>query len=85
MKSTKVPAFLYEYLTKKNKDTFCVICSEPIEPRTIVCISLCNYEQEQNGQYLIDTSLKKYFELNGPNLRYLKESDLLYLLKETPF
>ena len=81
-KSTKVPAFLYEYLEKKNKDTFCVICSEP---RTIACTSLCKYVQEQNEQYLIDISLKKYFELNGPNLLYLKESDLLYLLKEDPF
>ena len=85
MKSSKVPAFLYEYLTKKNKDTFCVICSEQSEPKTIACISLCNYEQEQNGQYLIDTSLKKYFELNGPNSPHSKESDLLYLLKEDPF
>ena len=74
-KSTKVPVFLYEYLEKKNKDTFCVICSEP---RTIACTSLCKYVQEQNEQYLIDISLKKYFELNGPNLLYLKESHLLY-------
>ena len=79
-KSTIVPRFLYEYL-KKKKDNFCIICTEP---RSIACNSLSNYVKNQNKNMKIDTSIIKYLNLNGQNLLFLKESDLLFLLKEDP-
>ena len=80
-KSTQVPKFLYEHL-KKSKSSFCVICTEP---RSIACNSLSEYIREQNPNIEIYTKSNIYDERYGPTLLFLKESDLLYLLKEDPY
>ena len=80
-KSTQVPKFLYEYL-QKTKKSFCVICTEP---RTIACNSLSEYIREKNHDIEIYTKSNIYFDIRGPTLLFLKESDLLYLLKEDPY
>ena len=79
-KSTIVPIYLYEYLSEK-KTNFCVICTEP---RSIACNSLSKYVKDKNKNITISSSVKTYLNLNGPNLIFLKESDLLFLIKEDP-
>ena len=79
-KSTIVPKYLYEYLSGK-KTNFCVICTEP---RSIACNSLSKYVQDKNKNITISSSVKTYLNLKGPNLIFLKESDLLFLIKEDP-
>ena len=80
-KSTQVPKFLYEYL-QKTKNTFCVICTEP---RTIACNELSEYIRKKNRNIEIYSKSKVYFEIEGPKLLFLKESDLIYLLKKDPY
>ena len=85
-KSTKVPIFLYEYLSEQKKKTaFNIICTEP---RSIACESISKYikKLEGNENKKISVSIKDYFQNKDKKyLFYLKESDLLYLLKCDPY
>ena len=82
-KSTQVPIYIYEYLKNNKKiNSFCIICTEP---RTVACNSISNYIQFMNPQIKISSLVKKYFDINGPTLLFLKESELLFLLKKDPY
>ena len=85
-KSTQVPQYLYNYLLNdKKKDNFCVICTEP---RSIACLNISNFiknSNRNNKNINIYTDTEKYFEKNKKYLLYIKESDLLYLLKKDPY
>ena len=81
-KSTQVPQYLYDYLlNEKKKKQFCVLC---IEPRSIACESISKYIGKKNKNINISTRNDGYFEKKEPNLLFLRESDLLYLLKKDP-
>ena len=80
-KSTQVPQYLYNYLEEKKKNSFCVICSEP---RAIACETISNYIRKNNKNININTLNEKYFDKNAKQLLFIKESDLLYLLKKNP-
>ena len=80
-KSTQVPKYLYDYLQEDN-NRFCIICTEP---RSIACTSISKYIKSKNRYINIDNNVNKYFEIDGPTLLYIKESDLLYLLKVDPY
>ena len=80
-KSTQVPQYLYDYLEEKNKKSFCIICSEP---RAIACETISNYIKLTNKNININTLNEKYFDKNEKHLLFIKESDLLYLLKKNP-
>ena len=82
-KSTQVPKYLYEYLKNdKKKSNFKIICSEP---RSIACESISKYVSSKNPQINIDINCSNYLNNDGPCLYYLKESDLLFLLKLDPY
>ena len=82
-KSTQVPKYLYEYLiNEKKKSNFKIICSEP---RSIACESISKYVFSKNPNINIDTNCTNYLNNEGPCLYYLKESDLLFLLKLDPY
>ena len=83
-KSTQVPIYLYEYLKKtKKKSSFKIICSEP---RSIACNSISHYVQLLNPHINIYTNIKNYLiNSEEPSLYFLKESDLLFLLKLDPY
>ena len=78
-KSTQVPIILYNLLNQK-KDSFCIICTEP---RSIACNSICQY-LEYISDIHIYQDIRKY-QKNDKMILYIKESDLLYLLKEDPY
>ena len=80
-KSTQVPKYLYEYLIDK-KNTFSIICTEP---RSIACQSISDYIKAKNPYIIIDTNVNDYFQPEGAKLFYIKESDLLFLLKKDPY
>ena len=81
-KSTQVPQYLYDYLLDINKNKpFHIICTEP---RSIACDSISNFIKKQNRKIRISTSAEGYYAKNEQNLLFLKESDLLYLLKKDP-
>ena len=82
-KSTQVPKYLYDYLKKeKKKSKFKIICSEP---RSIACESISKYASIEYPDINIDTNCINYLNNDEPCLYYLKESDLLFLLKLDPF
>ena len=83
-KSTQVPKYLYEYLkTTKKKSSFKIICSEP---RTIACESISQYVKLLNPDINIYTKNIEYLaNEKEPGLFFLKESDLLFLLKLDPY
>jgi len=78
-KSTQVPIFLYDFLNQK-KDSFCIICTEP---RSIACNSICHYLDYASDIHIYQ-DIRKYSN-NEKMILFIKESDLLYLLKEDPF
>ena len=81
-KSTQVPLYLYYYLkNNKQKNSFCIICTEP---RTIACNSISNYIKKFNPNINISTQVNNYFDINVPTVLFLKESELLFLLKLDP-
>ena len=79
-KSTQVPIFLYDLLNQK-KDSFCIICTEP---RSIACTSICQYLKYLLPDIHIYQDIRRYQNYDKMIL-FLKESDLLYLLKEDPY
>ena len=82
-KSTQVPKYLYYYLkNEKKKSSFKIICSEP---RTIACESISKYVKSQNSDINIDINCLNYKKQTEPGLFFLKESDLLFLLKIDPY
>ena len=82
-KSTQVPKYLYDYLKKeKKKSKFKIICSEP---RSIACESISKYASIEYPDINIDTNCINYLNNDEPCLYYLKESDLLFLLKLDPY
>ena len=82
-KSTQLPKYLYEYLEKdKKKSSFKIICTEP---RSIACDSISKFVQFQNKEMNIDTNCTNYLNSSESGLFFLKESDLLYLLKLDPY
>ena len=82
-KSTQVPKYLYYYmLNEQKKDGFNVICTEP---RSIACDSISSYIKRRNKDININTKINDtYYNHLKPNLLFIKESDLLYLLKKDP-
>ena len=82
-KSTQVPKYLYQYLKEnKKKNKFKIICTEP---RSIACESISNYVELQNPDINIDTNCTNYLNRDDPYLYFLKESELLFLLKVDPY
>ena len=84
-KSTQVPKYLYQHLLKeKKKESFCIICTEP---RSIACESIRSYvlNQEKEKDIKIETNTSEYFNKSKQVLLYIKENDLLYLLKKDPY
>ena len=82
-KSTQIPKYLYKYLKEnKKKSFFKIICSEP---RSIACDSISKFVQYQNPEINIDTNSSNYLKSTEPFLYFLKESDLLFLLKVDPY
>ena len=82
-KSTQVPKYLYNYLLKdKKKETFCIICTEP---RSIACESIKSYIFKQDKDIQIESSANEYFKKMKKVILYIKEGDLLYLLKKDPY
>ena len=82
-KSTQVPKYLYQYLKEeKEKSSFKIICSEP---RSIACESISKFVISQNPELKIDTNCINYLNSTESGLYFLKESDLLYLLKLDPY
>ena len=79
-KSTQVPIFLYDLLNQK-KNSFCIICTEP---RSIACESLCQYLIKKT-HFNISKDIRNYSNCSDKMILFLKESDLLYLLKEDPY
>ena len=69
-------------LEDKKKSSFKIICTEP---RSIACDSISKFVQFQNKEMNIDTNCTNYLNNEGPCLYYLKESDLLFLLKLDPY
>ena len=80
-KSTQVPKYLYEYLVRK-KNSFSIICTEP---RSIACQSISDYIKLKSPNIKIKTNVNDYFQQDGTKLFYIKESDLLFLLKKDPY
>ena len=82
-KSTQVPKYLYQYLKEeKKKSSFKIICSEP---RSIASESISKFVISQNPELKIDTNCINYLNSTESGLYFLKESDLLYLLKLDPY
>ena len=82
-KSTQVPKYLYEYLKKdEKKSSFKIICSEP---RSIACQSISNFVHSRNKEMSIDTNPLTYIKSSESCLFFIKESDLLFLLKQDPY
>ena len=85
-KSTQVPQYLYNFLLNdKKKDNFCIICTEP---RSIACSNIANFIKISNRNIKninIYTDRELYYEKIKNYLLYIKESDLLFLLRKDPY
>ena len=82
-KSTQVPKYLYNYFKfDKKRTSFNIICSEP---RSIACESISKYVISQNPGINISISTLDYLNNEDSYLYFLKESDLLFLLKTDPY
>ena len=66
----------------KKKSSFTIICTEPC---SIACDSISKFVQSQNLEMSIDTNCINYLNSSESGLFFLKESDLLYLLKLHPY
>ena len=83
-KSTQVPQILYDYLiNKEKKNEFSILC---VEPRSIACDSISSFIKRKNKNIKIKKYLDDdYYNHSGQYLFFIKESDLLYLLKKDQY
>ena len=81
-KSTQVPQYFYYHLLNEQKrKQFSIICTEP---RSIACESIAKFIRRNNKNINIYTRTDDLYYEEVPKIIFLKESDLLYLLKRDP-
>ena len=83
-KSTQVPQILYDYMiNKEKKKEFSIICCEP---RSIASDSISSFIKRKNRSIKIKNKIDDdYYNHSDQYLFFIKESDLLYLLKKDQY